>query len=359
MFVWLLCLTVAVAVKADESSISSYSSPVGTSYTVPLTNSYSAPVPKHLKYSVSAADLDSSSSNTRVAPVFSAGTKKYSTYGSAPSAGSFSKTLSSSYSTGSKSGSVYPAAAAKAGSVYPASTLKKSAKPVKSESGKVVSTVYSSGVVDTLKEKSAKVSTASAEAREDVSSSYQAPAAPAAEAYGSSASAAAPASTGHLYYYYYPVVPEVVEKADNDEIDPLVAVLLPITVLVGFLALLSIINTSINTGGRSFGRQDSESTFGSFAQLQTEIDEKLNTYYQILESESCMDRVVCELGTKAKNLSGKDYLLSALDWIIPSSMTERINTFKTAVSQGYEVHQCKEYACASSQAIAEKFRAFK
>ena len=29
------------------------------------------------------------------------------------------------------------------------------------------------------------------------------------------------------------------------------------------------------------------------------------------------------------------------------------------VLQGYEVHQCKEYACASSQAIAEKFRAFK
>ena len=100
-------------------------------------------------------------------------TKKKSFFFSAPSAGSFSKTLSSSYSTGSKSGSVYPAAAAKAGSVYPASTLKKSAKPVKSESGKVVSTVYSSGVVDTLKEKSAKVSTASAEAREDVSSSYQ------------------------------------------------------------------------------------------------------------------------------------------------------------------------------------------
>ena len=51
-----------------------------------------------------------------------------------------------------------------------------------------------------------------------------------------------PASTGNLYYYYYPVAAQpIVEKADDDdELDPLVLVLIPITMLIGLLALLSI-----------------------------------------------------------------------------------------------------------------------
>ena len=48
-------------------------------------------------------------------------------------------------------------------------------------------------------------------------------------------------STGNLYYYYYPVAAQpIVEKSDDDELDPLVLVLLPITLLIGVLALLSI-----------------------------------------------------------------------------------------------------------------------
>ena len=47
-------------------------------------------------------------------------------------------------------------------------------------------------------------------------------------------------STGNLYYYYYPVAAQpIVEKSDDDELDPLVLVLLPITLLIGVLALLS------------------------------------------------------------------------------------------------------------------------
>ena len=56
----------------------------------------------------------------------------------------------------------------------------------------------------------------------------------------------APVSTGNLYYYYYPVAAYPInEKADEDELDPLVLVLLPVALLVGFLALVSIFSKKI------------------------------------------------------------------------------------------------------------------
>ena len=54
-----------------------------------------------------------------------------------------------------------------------------------------------------------------------------------------------PVSTGNLYYYYYPVAAYPLdEKNDSDELDPLVLVLLPVTIIVGLLALLSIFSES-------------------------------------------------------------------------------------------------------------------
>ena len=56
----------------------------------------------------------------------------------------------------------------------------------------------------------------------------------------------APVSTGNLYYYYYPVAAYPLnEKADEDELDPLVLVLLPVALLVGFLALVSIFSKNL------------------------------------------------------------------------------------------------------------------
>ena len=58
-----------------------------------------------------------------------------------------------------------------------------------------------------------------------------------------------PASTGNLYYYYYPVAAYPLnEKNDSEELDPLVLVLLPVTVLIGILALLSIFSKSHSPG---------------------------------------------------------------------------------------------------------------
>ena len=58
-----------------------------------------------------------------------------------------------------------------------------------------------------------------------------------------------PVSTGNLYYYYYPVaaypLDEKVGQEAEDELDPLVLVLLPVALLVGFLALVSIFSESV------------------------------------------------------------------------------------------------------------------
>ena len=96
----------------------------------------------------------------------------------------------------------------------------------------------------------------------------------------------APASTGNLYYYYYPVAAYPLdEKNDSDELDPLVLVLLPVSILIGFLALLSIfskshvsllvssnptlscLDVSVTGRGRSF-QSKSDSVYGTVDQLK-------------------------------------------------------------------------------------------
>ena len=96
-----------------------------------------------------------------------------------------------------------------------------------------------------------------------------------------------PVSTGNLYYYYYPVAAYPLdEKNDSDELDPLVLVLLPVTIIVGLLALLSIfsefptprtdpdllltnsscLDVSVTGRGRSF--QSKSEVYGSMDQLK-------------------------------------------------------------------------------------------
>jgi hypothetical protein len=44
--------------------------------------------------------------------------------------------------------------------------------------------------------------------------------------------------------------------------------------------------------------------------------------------------------------------MTALDWIIPQQMKSRIETFKEAANEGYEVHVCKnKYQCDSEKLI--------
>jgi len=294
----------------------SYNSGVGTSYTVPLTASYNTPVSKETrKYSVSADDLeraDLSVSSSLTAP-------KYS--------GAY-QTPVSNYLSGASS------------DLGPQQAEDRDGAHHGHGHGHGHGHHGDHGAA-------ASSPVVAPEATYDVS---------------------APVSQGNLYYYYYPVQAEpLVDKSDDDELDPLVLVLLPITVIVGILAILSVFNISITNGradgwfgGRSYSGTARENpldgAFGSFEQLKVEVDKMLERYYHALESESCMDRVVCELGTKAKDLSMKEMLMTALDWIIPDHMANRIATFKSAVNEGYEVHQCKEQFYCDSEKLIQTSR---
>ena len=91
------------------------------------------------------------------------------------------------------------------------------------------------------------------------------------------------------------------------------------------LFLLPIFNNSVNfvnktktsnflfqilifsfSSGRSFGRASHlDEKFGSFEELQEAIDHQLSKYMSALDSDRCMDRIVCELGVKASNIPHK------------------------------------------------------
>jgi hypothetical protein len=297
-----------------DKPVSSYSNPVGSSYEVPLTleDSYRAPAPKDsVSYSVSADDLERADSESNISPVYSS-------------------SYTSSYSVNGGSLGVN-------GNNDATTVVRGETVPANSE-------------VDKLEE------------RDGAGGHHHDHGHDHGHGHDSATQAAAPAqsyqpvSTGHLYYYYYPVAAQpIVDKADQSstEVDPLVAVLLPITILVGILAIISIINGLAGAGrslyARSFGGPaPMESTFGTFQELQEEIDTMLVKYYQVLEDDSCMDRLLCELGTKAQNLSGKEYLVTALDWLTPETMEKRIYTFRTALKKNFTQKQCmKKYSCKS------------
>lgn len=139
------------------------------------------------------------------------------------------------------------------------------------------------------------------------------------EAASSNLEAGSTVSQGNLYYYYYPVAAYPVHASDKVSSSsssstgllesPLVFILVPLVLLLLGAALIPFLtsNTSTSRGGRSFGRASSmDEKFGSFAELQEAIDVQLAKYMTALDSEDCMDRIVCELGTKASNIPHKN-----------------------------------------------------
>ena len=144
-------------------------------------------------------------------------------------------------------------------------------------------------------------------------------------------SAAAPVST---YYYYYPVAAYPIHNSQQaydrngnhgssggysggsgltSGIDksPIVFLLVPLVLLLLAVPALALLGANVNTGRGfdSLGRSsDLDEKFGSFADLQSEIDLLLGKYMVALESDQCMDRIVCEMGVKASGLPNKDLL---------------------------------------------------
>jgi hypothetical protein len=126
--------------------------------------------------------------------------------------------------------------------------------------------------------------------------------------------AGTPVSQGNLYYYYYPVAAYPVNAQATDKVSatsgtsdllssPLLFILVPLLLLLVAVPVIALLSNN-NNNGRSFrGRgSDLDEKFGSFAELQTAIDYQLEKYMTALDSEDCMDRIVCELGVKASNI---------------------------------------------------------
>jgi len=171
--------------------------------------------------------------------------------------------------------------------------------------------------------------------------------------------AGTPVSQGNLYYYYYPVAAYPVNAQATDKVSatsgtsdllssPLLFILVPLLLLlvaVPVIALLS--NTST---GRSFSGRNSDldEKFGSFAELQTAIDYQLAKYMTALDSEDCMDRIVCELGVKASNIPHKNMFYSVVEWLAPEHGLlgyGRMTILKQAASGKYTMESCKKYMC--------------
>jgi len=190
--------------------------------------------------------------------------------------------------------------------------------------------------------------------------------------------AGTPVSQGNLYYYYYPVAAypvngpgshpgsasDKVSSSSSSTSDllesPLLFILVPLLLLLLAVPLVALfVNSGTAVTGRSFeGRNsDLDEKFGSFAELQTAIDYQLTKYMTALDSENCMDRIVCELGVKASNIPNKNLFYSVVEWLAPEHGLlgyGRMTILKQAASGKYTMESCKKYTCNPPASITTK-----
>lgn len=217
-------------------------------------------------------------------------------------------------------------------------------KKVKEEVSKKLATKQTADKrIDTVDEKSDIVEAAS-------SSNYE---------------AGAPVSQGNLYYYYYPVAAYPVHADDKVSSSsgssltdsPLVFILVPLVLLLIAVPVISILLN--NNSGRSFGSRSSalDDKFGSFEELQEAIDLQLSKYMSALDSERCMDRIVCELGVKASNIPHKNLFFSVVEWIAPEHGLlgyGRMTILKQAAEGNYSMNSCRKFVCNPPASIQQQ-----
>jgi hypothetical protein len=116
--------------------------------------------------------------------------------------------------------------------------------------------------------------------------------------------------------------------------------------------------------GRSLDRSSSmavEQVFRSIGsgQLQGEVDQLLSKYTMALESEECMDRIICELGVKASALPSKELFFSMVDMVMPPSellSSSRMGVFKTAATEAFTMDECRmRFRCNPPTVVQEDF----
>lgn len=183
----------------------------------------------------------------------------------------------------------------------------------------------------------------------------------------SSYEAGAPVSQGNLYYYYYPVAAYPVH-ADNkvsssssssgsSVLDsPLIFILVPLVLLLIAVPVVSLLVG--NNSGRSFGRASSlDEKFGSFEELQEAIDHQLSKYMSALDSDRCMDRIVCELGVKASAIPHKNLFFNVVEWLAPEHGLlgyGRMTILKQAAEGNYSMNTCRKFLCNPPASISHE-----
>jgi len=179
--------------------------------------------------------------------------------------------------------------------------------------------------------------------------------------------AGAPVSQGNLYYYYYPVAAYPVHSSGHGASDkvssiggnqdllesPLIFILVPLVLLLvaaPFVAMFagSSVSTSRGFGYSGYRSSNLDDKFGSFDELQDAIDMQLMKYTAALDSERCMDRIVCELGVRASNIPHKNLFFSVVEWLAPEHGLlgyGRMTILKKAATGESTMETCKKYRC--------------
>lgn len=117
------------------------------------------------------------------------------------------------------------------------------------------------------------------------------------------------------------------------------SMIMPLLALAG-LGLLIPTVTSLG-GKKKRSVDDSRANLGDYA-------ERLEKYFKIyraaVESEECMNRIVCELGDAVSGVRGKAAFLAIMEKFAPGWMTNKMGVFKSAALTS-ESTKCVRYKC--------------
>ncbi|XP_037070902.1 uncharacterized protein LOC119092046 [Pollicipes pollicipes] len=97
-----------------------------------------------------------------------------------------------------------------------------------------------------------------------------------------------------------------------------------------------------NTNGT--GRTGDNARLDKLNEWKSEVERVFYTYVDVLESEDCVPRTMCELGLYARsyNFAGKDMLLSLAEHYLPEMMQNNARVLKKAATGGYDKNQCRK-----------------
>lgn len=114
------------------------------------------------------------------------------------------------------------------------------------------------------------------------------------------------------------------------------AVAVPL-VAIGGLALLS----PLALGRKKRDLESEDSKPDAVDRLRARVSD---IYTDVVKSDECMERIICELGGAAKNIYYKDSVMRVMSYFAPESYKKFLPTLKTAAYTG-DVSKCRLIKC--------------